>query len=535
MADTTSVGYVPLNKAGDTATNLVHNTGSIGTAVTAVTQAPSDNSTKVSTTAYADAAAAAAPGTGANTTLSNLGVTAINTSLISDTDVTDDLGSAAIQWNNIYGATAIISSGIELGHATDTTLTRAGAGDVNIEGNIIYRAGGTDVPVTDGGTGASDATNARVNLGLVIGTNVQAYDATLTSIAALGTAADKIAYTTGVDTWAETDLTAQARSLLDDTTQLAQAQTILNNVGVTAATVASTDKILGLDVDDSGNLKSFTAQSIADLAAGTGANTALSNLSSVAINDSLISDTDITDDLGSQSIRWNNIYGATLRTGETATDTLTLDAYDVDGTSWTSFITLTAGNTPTCALSGDVTGVTQSASDNSTKLATTAYVDAAAGGGGGKVLQVVQATKTDTQTISAGAWTDITGLSASITPSSTSNKVLVLAQVSCAAYGAGSSYGALNLVRGSTDIFQGDAASNRTQSTGGFQSYATAGSTMGTICYLDSPASVASTTYKVQAFDVGGTVYINRTNTDTDSSTYVRMASSIILMEIDGT
>lgn len=46
-------------------------------------------------------------------------------------------------------------NGINLGHALDTTLTRASAGNVNIEGNLIYRAGGTDVPVADGGTGLS--------------------------------------------------------------------------------------------------------------------------------------------------------------------------------------------------------------------------------------------------------------------------------------------------------------------------------------------------------------------------------------------
>ena len=57
-------------------------------------------------------------------------------------------------------------TGIELGDASDTTLTRASSGDVNIEGNIIYRAGGTDVPITDGGTGASTASVARTNLGL---------------------------------------------------------------------------------------------------------------------------------------------------------------------------------------------------------------------------------------------------------------------------------------------------------------------------------------------------------------------------------
>ncbi len=51
-----------------------------------------------------------------------------------------------------------VSAGtIELGHASDTTLVRASAGDVNIEGNIIYRADGTNVPIADGGTGQSTA------------------------------------------------------------------------------------------------------------------------------------------------------------------------------------------------------------------------------------------------------------------------------------------------------------------------------------------------------------------------------------------
>ena len=54
---------------------------------------------------------------------------------------------------------------IELGHASDTSLTRTSAGDVDIEGNIIYRAGGTDVPVADGGTGASTLTDGGVLLG----------------------------------------------------------------------------------------------------------------------------------------------------------------------------------------------------------------------------------------------------------------------------------------------------------------------------------------------------------------------------------
>ena len=56
-------------------------------------------------------------------------------------------------------------TGIELGHATDSTITRASAGDINVEGNVVYRAGGTDVPVADGGTGVSTLTDGGILLG----------------------------------------------------------------------------------------------------------------------------------------------------------------------------------------------------------------------------------------------------------------------------------------------------------------------------------------------------------------------------------
>jgi hypothetical protein len=54
---------------------------------------------------------------------------------------------------------------IELGHASDTTIARSGSGAITVEGNQVYLAGGTDVPVTDGGTGASSLTDGGVLLG----------------------------------------------------------------------------------------------------------------------------------------------------------------------------------------------------------------------------------------------------------------------------------------------------------------------------------------------------------------------------------
>lgn len=70
------------------------------------------------------------------------------------------------------------------------------------------------------------AATARVNLDLEIGVDVQAYNATLQSLSSLGTAADRIVYTTGVNTWAETALTSTARNLLDDTSTAAMLTTL---------------------------------------------------------------------------------------------------------------------------------------------------------------------------------------------------------------------------------------------------------------------------------------------------------------------
>lgn len=152
----------------------------------------------------------------------------------------------------------------------------------------------------------------------------------------------------------------------------------------------------------------------------------------------------------------------------------------------------------------------------------------------GAVLQVVSTTKTDTFTTTATTATDVTGLSVSITPSSTSSKILVFYSVFLSTTVATAQV-RMQLVRGSTAIAIGDTASNRTRATARF--YGASNNAEGiTVAgqYLDSPATTSATTYKVQVWGSGSTTCVNRTGNDTDSSEFPRVVSSITVMEIAG-
>ena len=115
-----------------------------------------------------------------------------------------------------------------LGLAIGTNVQAYDAGLASIAGlttsadKMIYTSG-SDTYVVTGLTSFgrslvddADASTARTTLGLTIGTNVQAYDAGLASIAGLTTSADKMIYTSGSDTYAVTSLTSFGRSLIDD-------------------------------------------------------------------------------------------------------------------------------------------------------------------------------------------------------------------------------------------------------------------------------------------------------------------------------
>ena len=158
--------------------------------------------------------------------------------------------------------------------------------------------------------------------------------------------------------------------------------------------------------------------------------------------------------------------------------------------------------------------------------------------GAGKLLQVVSTTKTDSFTTTSTSYTDITGLSASITPSSSSSKVYVIVHVNSAAT---TRYASFRLVRGSTNIAIG------TDITGSQEAVTfTAGSNTSnsydnlilrnqSMAILDTPSTTSATTYKLQGrINYGsGDLYVNRQPyTDTSSTYVVRAASTITLYEV---
>ena len=152
-------------------------------------------------------------------------------------------------------------------------------------------------------------------------------------------------------------------------------------------------------------------------------------------------------------------------------------------------------------------------------------------GVGGKILQVVQTVKLDTFSTTSTSDVDVTGFSVAITPSSSSNKVLVTVHLALSSQGM-FVYGILR--RGSTQIGEADGASNRIRPT--FMSF---NSNEGTVehqsfTFLDSPNTTSATTYKMQIrCATSGNAVVNKTYRDTDTVDYdPRVSSTITAMEV---
>lgn len=156
----------------------------------------------------------------------------------------------------------------------------------------------------------------------------------------------------------------------------------------------------------------------------------------------------------------------------------------------------------------------------------------------GSVIQVQQAFKTDTFSTTSTSLVDVSGLSITITPKRTSSKFLIMVNMT---YLNTFYTGHVALLRNGVEIGKADAASNRPINFL-FYSNSTNGGADGqwvreSMDYLDSPATSSALTYKIQASArrdaQGGTMYINRSAPDRDTSGYDgRGVSSLVVMEI---
>ena len=154
----------------------------------------------------------------------------------------------------------------------------------------------------------------------------------------------------------------------------------------------------------------------------------------------------------------------------------------------------------------------------------------------GSILQVKQTVKTDTFSTGTSGFNDVTGLSVDITPSSNSNKILVLTAINFSHSGGNRTAARVVRRESSTDnvISQGDAAGSRVRTMWldrhGLQ---TGASNQVNIQILDSPTSTNPLTYKFQVGVIdSGTMQINFGYSDTDSSSHARGISTITVMEV---
>ena len=157
----------------------------------------------------------------------------------------------------------------------------------------------------------------------------------------------------------------------------------------------------------------------------------------------------------------------------------------------------------------------------------------------GSVLQVKSAVKVDAQGTNSATAVDITGLSVNITPSSSSNKILVMTNVCYG--GALNLYGAFFVKRDSANMVVGTYGTNNntnaTFAVGENNSNSNFKVHSASHTYLDSPSTTSQITYKVQFSTMANNsyFYINRPDYVDNTATWIISGTSTItVMEIAG-
>ena len=177
------------------------------------------------------------------------------------------------------------------GDTSDATDINTPLADIESDANVAR-------PVVAGGTGATTAADARTNLGLAIGTNVQAYDADLTAIAGLTSAADRLPYYTGAGTAALATFTAAGRALVDDADAAAQRTTLGLVIGTNVqAYDAALASLAGLSLVAGDVIYATGADTFVRLAKGTAGQLLQMNAGATAPEWATVSTTPSTSDV----------------------------------------------------------------------------------------------------------------------------------------------------------------------------------------------------------------------------------------------
>ena len=161
---------------------------------------------------------------------------------------------------------------------------------------------------------------------------------------------------------------------------------------------------------------------------------------------------------------------------------------------------------------------------------TYAFTGTVSGAGGGKVGQVVETRLTDTRTTTSTSYSAISGLEASITPSATSSKILVFANVVFSS----SNHAHIKFSRDNGSSFVGNGVASGSRDGVNFYAYSVVNSARAdSIMFLDTTNTASEITYKAYwKTQSGQTGCLNRTPNDTDAMYGARGVSSITLMEI---
>ena len=183
--------------------------------------------------------------------------------------------------------------------------------------------------------------------------------------------------------------------------------------------------------------------------------------------------------------------------------------------------------------------ITLDNSGNATFPANVTCSGTATGFGGGKLLQVVQTFKTDAFSRSSTSFGDITGMNVSITPASSSNKILIVCHLSVGTNGNG--YVGFRLLRDSTNIGHSTALDSQSSSNTRDSAFAfgdessQAQNKLNTVSYsfLDTPSSTNSLTYKLTVRTWSSTTFrLNRPQFVGNAAYTMAGTSSITAMEV---